>query len=125
MTKDNNKEERLVAARNRAKQENSEKRVVLLLANEKMKCEDLGDFYSFITFFTPIKQGFMQYVKFERVQQTIMDDYLVKIWIDENNIFHAEDMSKTDDWYEEAREIKRKRLLNAFGYCDESLVDLY
>lgn len=110
----------LTTARKKQIDEMCEKRVVLLSANKRIKCDSMDNFYAFITFFTPIKDGFMKYVKFELVQKAIYDDYLVKIWIDENNIFHAEDDFPEGNWFMEVNRRKLEKIYDAFGFAEES-----
>lgn len=101
------------------KREKTEKRGILLLANKRLKLKSEKDYLLFLIPFTSMKKGFLDQVKVELIQKTIMDTYLIKVWMDENNIVHTEDMSQTDDWYAEARERKIKKLCNAFGDWDE------
>lgn len=99
------------------------KREILLLADKKIRFEDLHELFTFLMAFTPFRR--VERLKYDCVQKTILDDYLVKIWLDTNGLFHAEDVSETDNWYEEAYLRKFKRLTDAFGYAEDADVRNY
>ena len=116
-------DEKVKAYRQKDSYEKTEKRYILLLADKKIKFKDLYELYSFLMPFTPFMR--IEYVKYELIQKSIMDDYLVKIYLDTDGLFHAEDMSQSDKWYEEAYLRKFKRLTDAFGDCDDADVRNY
>lgn len=103
----------------------NERRAILLVANQRIRFENEKKYKLFLIPFTAMREGFLDYIKIPLLQKTISEDYMVKIWVDENHLFHAEDISQTDDWYEEAFQRKMKRLTDAFGYADESDVANY
>lgn len=119
-------EVKVSAKRMREIEEMFEKRAILVMADGKVEVgEDKTSLYVFLSNYTPInlKMFDICYVRFDLVQKSIEEEYLVKIWIDEDNIFRAEDICpKGKNWFSEVKERKIKKLRDAFGWVDEDEV---
>lgn len=105
-----------------------ESRAVLLMADKKVYVKDDVDLYSFLGNFINLhlsQYNTIKTLKFDLVQKNIYDEYIVKIWIDEDNLFHAEDDCPNENFFEVATQRKIEKLMNAFGAYDEDDIFLY
>ena len=101
-------------------QENEMRDTILMLDGKIQATEGYESIKTLLRMYFPnTPAGFEKLEKLDRMMENMEEDWLVKVWIDENNIFRSLDIATTDNWIVERANLKIAKLKEAFGGTDE------
>lgn len=106
-------------------QENEMRDTILMLDGKIQATEGYESIKTLLRMYFPdTPAGFEKYESLDRMIENMKEDWLVKVWIDENNIFRSLDIATTDNWIVERANLKINKWKNAFGGTNEIWEDI-